>query len=158
MVVWMTPFNKKKDRLVLLGQSDYNHSLMFINSSVSDYGVMEITSPLGHDLNATVWDGILNLPAYKLDIVNIRPYICTDFANGAYPRNIHMKVLDRYERESNTVTRKLVIKTAALVYSNDLPVKVTNSQIYNKQVVDPNPTPEIFQRFLNISYESGVEL
>jgi hypothetical protein len=155
-VVWVTPFHKKKDKLVL-SRNDYNHSL-FANSSVSEYGVMEITSPIGEAINATDWTGIINSPAYKLDIVNIRPYICTDFTNGAYSRNIHIKVFDRYDRPSNTITKKLIIKTAALVYTNVYPVTATNSQTYNKYTVDPNPTPEIFHKFLNFSYQSGGEL
>jgi hypothetical protein len=140
-----------------VSRNDYNHSL-FANSSVSEYGVMEITLPTGEAINATDWTGIINSVKYKLDIVNIRPYICTDFTNGAYPRNIHIKVFDRYDRPSNTITKKLIIKTAALVYTNVYPVTATNSQTYNKYTVDPNPTPEIFHKFLNFSYQSGGEL
>ncbi|KAJ1435270.1 hypothetical protein B484DRAFT_417177 [Ochromonadaceae sp. CCMP2298] len=39
-------------------------------------------------------------------------------------------MIDRYGRLSNTVSRKLFVKTAVLVYTADLPVKVTNRAAY----------------------------
>jgi hypothetical protein len=69
IIVWMTPFNKKKDKLSLTN-NDYN-SKIFQNTSVNEFGVMEINRPIDDELNMTAvhWNNILNSITYKLDIV-----------------------------------------------------------------------------------------
>jgi len=53
-------------------------------------------------------------------------------------------MIDRYGRLSNTVSRKLFVKTAVLVYTADLPVKVTNRAAYTSVNVKQNSFDPIY--------------
>jgi len=119
---WITPYNAFRDKLSMRG-NDYDKDIV---ANVSDKGVMSInyvgTAAFGkHD-----WDKVINMPAYKLAIEDLRPHSCWDFVDGKYLRTVHLQVIDRYGRASNIVTRKVLIKTSVLMYTNAKPVKISN--------------------------------
>jgi len=139
--VSVTPYTRGQDQLSLI-RNDYKNNIKG-NFSV-ETGVLQMIHEGGADLTKDDWDDILNLPAYKLNIDNYNPRSCSRFTKGKYSVTINMQMIDRYGRPSNIVSRKLVVKTAVLVYSSEMPVVVTNKAAFTSIEVVQNSYDPIF--------------
>lgn len=74
-------------------------------------GQLIIVNPGTQLMNLTDWDSVINFPAYRLNIDDPRPFSCVNYIHDRYPRTFTMYVVDRYGRQSNTITRKMDVQT-----------------------------------------------
>merc|ERR1719453_636122 len=106
-------------------------------------------------MNASDWSLIINKPAYKLNLQNIKPYQCTEFSNGLVKKKIHIQMFDRYNRASNIVTREIDFKTATLMYSNYGTDSLDNSKKYVSLSVDGDAAWDVHEQ-INITYDHNL--
>eukprot|EP00597_Dinobryon_sp_UTEXLB2267_P015701 CAMPEP_0170107346 /NCGR_PEP_ID=MMETSP0020_2-20130122/5921_1 /TAXON_ID=98059 /ORGANISM="Dinobryon sp., Strain UTEXLB2267" /LENGTH=174 /DNA_ID=CAMNT_0010331859 /DNA_START=1279 /DNA_END=1803 /DNA_ORIENTATION=+ len=119
---WITPYVAFRDKLSMIG-NDYKNDIV---ANVSKNGVMSINYVGTAAFGLKDWNNVINMPAYKLSIEDLQPQSCWDFVEGKYLRTVHLQVIDRYGRVSNTVKRKILIKTSVIMYTNAKPVKISN--------------------------------
>lgn len=136
MLLWISPYDPVRDRLSLVKSTTFMRGII-MNHSLNSSGFLEITAPTNSSLDESDWSLILNRPSYKLDIMNVRPYECRDYAEEKYPRTIRMRVFDEFDRGSNIVSKVMEIRTAAMIFSNEGTAKITNSQPDVSVVVNP---------------------
>lgn len=134
MTITISPYNPEIDKFSLLGDvSSYGVKTTMTRSG--NRGVFEI-SAYNRQLALTLddWRQLINFPAYKLDLERQRPNSCNEYVRELYPRLFTILIFDRYERVSKPIYRKLLVRTAAVVYSNAKPVKINNHAAYLKLV------------------------
>ncbi len=87
----------------------------------------------------------------------LSPIACQVLANGKYQRTFHLRVYDRYGRESDSVVRKLQVITGSLVYTGAKPIRVSNKQAPTTISFPALQVDQLYMnRLMNITAVTGV--
>jgi hypothetical protein len=136
IIVKASPYDPLKDKfsIVPVGLDTTDYHLI---TSVSTEGEFSITTTNPDLLTLDDWNRVINFPAYQLDL-SVRmlvlffvypnlfhfsitqreqPGVCPLYVDGGYPKTFTVQVIDRYNRQSNLISRALnVRKCEILVY------------------------------------------
>lgn len=139
---------------------------------------MEVSCPGSFKKELSDWTYAVKNVVYRLNTDKLPPRACDMFVGGKYPRTVTLYVEDRFGRQSNKISKYIDIKTgmgfvmsfllfrlclivsspsylflagtiATITYSNDKPVKITNSQPYYKLVMKDNIDPSYYSQYFN---------
>lgn len=71
----------------------------------------------------------------------LSPKACYKFTDGQYPRTLYMQIIDRYGRQSNIISRNLVVETCEYTCSTALCYAVGHrlSALWRASVLDCYP-------------------
>jgi hypothetical protein len=128
-VIQIAPYDPTYDQYGMIG-NDYGALIVttFVDNGdgtarLEIFNVGQVDG-IGDPLSIDGWNHVLQFTAYRLGLQNGRPLKCLDIVGRTITFSVQF--YDNYGRSSNTISSTLVVKTSLLLFTEQIPVHISD--------------------------------